>query len=157
MATDEYRVKTSEVLVENSHSILHTSSVGSCIVIVLYDEAKGVGGIAHSMLSDRRDDDCSTGGRYVDCGVSILIEEIEKKGGKLNNLKAKLIGGASMFTIFNKNKIGDDNINKAKEELQKHNIEIIAEDIGGQHGRTVKFDLGDFSVTVKSVLGVKQI
>ena len=29
-----------------------------------------------------------------------------------------------MFTIFSKNKIGDQNIIKAKEELEKYNIEL---------------------------------
>ncbi len=46
--------------------------------------------------------------------------------------------------------IGRRNISAVREELEKHNIEIIAEEVGDRIGRTVLFDTEDGSVVVKT-------
>ena len=47
--------------------------------------------------------------------------------------------------------IGINNVKKVREILTKHGIKIIAEDIGGDHGRTVDFYLETGEVKVKTM------
>jgi len=83
-----------------------------------------------------------------------LIEKMKKRGSRIQGIKAKVFGGANMFPeIISFGKpmdIGKKNIQAVREELKRHNIEIIAEEVGDHIGRTVLFDTGDGSVAVKT-------
>ena len=59
-----------------------------------------------------------------------------------------------MFPVLNKelqenDSMGEKNVNMAKEILEKNGIKVIAEEIGGNHGRSLKFHLDTGIVTVE--------
>ena len=89
---------------------VRTVGIGSCVVVALYDPKARVGGMFHAMLPSRKgsshkskEKEVASNGldpKYVDEALGQLILEIEKKGGRVRNLKATIIGGASIFFPF---------------------------------------------------------
>lgn len=139
-------IKTAELAVSHNDNIIKTNSIGSCVVIALYDSVNSIGGLAHAMLPYKRDaklDENMYPAKYVDQAIDNLITTIVKAGGKKENLTAKIVGGASMFKkIANKEHgIGDQNSTAAHEYLTAVGIPIEAEDIGGSTGKIAELDL----------------
>ncbi len=134
-----------------------TTIVGSCVACCLFDEKNKVIGMAHIMLPNSNNnvsnDNNNLKAKYADTAIKNLIHELAKYGADTNNLKAKIVGGASIFTnendedMFN---IGRKNIDKVKELLKQYNIQIVAEDIGGKNGRSVTFDPCTLNIKVKT-------
>lgn len=125
-----------------SPDVLVTYALGSCVGICLLDSSTGVGGLSHIMLPD------SSAGvngaampmRFADTAIPMLIREMEKLGAVKSRLRAKIAGGATMFTLANdKFNIGDRNVAEVKKMLAKERIPILAEDTGADYGRTVFF------------------
>jgi chemotaxis protein CheD len=54
-------------------------------------------------------------------------------------------------------KVGERNIVAVKEELKKRKIRIVAEEVGGNAGRTVMFDTSNGKVTVKNAKGEEKV
>jgi chemotaxis protein CheD len=69
-------------------------------------------------------------------------------------VRAKLVGGASMFSNLlpaGSIQIGDRNVAAARQALRALGVPIIAEDVGSDHGRSVHFFLDDGRVEVRSL------
>lgn len=142
---------------------IRTSGLGSCVGVVLYDEMKHVAGMIHVMLPD------STLGKatplnvakFADTGITALIEKLRAEGVQKHSLKAKIAGGAQMFQFTSDKdsmRIGPRNVEAVKAELKKHGIRIIAEDTGGNSGRTIEFDPQTCLLNVRTVnQGVSEI
>lgn len=127
------------------------TTLGSCIGIVLTDRERNVSGLSHIMLPSRSKDDPVLG-KYADTAIPLLIEKIEKRGGKINNLKAYVVGGATMFgngdLMLN---IGMRNYEVVKAILEKYDIPIVYEDVGGNSGRTVTYNHNYDEINVKTL------
>lgn len=79
-----------------------------------------------------------------------MIEEMKKMNTSLNTIKAKIAGGAKMFSFpTNGASVGDRNVEKTIEILKKHKIKIIGEDVGQNYGRTVEFHVSDGKMVIK--------
>jgi len=121
-------------------SVMTSIGLGSCIGLVIHDETKKIGGLAHVMLPKSSGKPNERAGKYADTAVEILIKELTQKGSKVSNLKAKLAGGASMFQNFSGNlNIGERNAEALKIILKGLAIPIVREDLGGTIGRTVTY------------------
>lgn len=142
----EKRVGIGEIRVEQGSSILSAYGIGSCVVIILYDEEKKVGGLAHCLLpcGNEANLKCPRG------AIAEVIKQMSKMGARLHRTVAKIIGGAMMFGYFEKYAIGKKNIAQARRELQRLHIPVIAEDVFGNWGRSVIFKLENGEVEVKS-------
>jgi chemotaxis protein CheD len=69
-------------------------------------------------------------------------------------VRAKLVGGACMFGALMPIAglaMGERNVLAVREALELARVPIAAQDVGGEHGRTVLFDTRDGRVVVKSV------
>ena len=99
--------------------------------------------------------------KFADLAIPMLIEKLEKLGVNKRNLKSKIAGGASMFNFSDKSMImdvGNRNGKSVKKILNKYSIPILAEDLGGNKGRTMIFDTYDGSVKIKTVgMGIKEL
>jgi chemotaxis protein CheD len=155
-----------------------TCGVGSCLVVTLYDPKLQIGALAHSMLpsSPTQSTEYKTPlfgsspseslpgqqaclvaeqvstetkeTKYIDVAIDEMLQRMQTKGAKREDLEAKLIGGANMFPSFDSN-IGKDNVLSAKELLKKKGIRIVGECVGGSQGRSVEFSPTTGVVTVK--------
>lgn len=144
-------IRIAELFAGNHEYTIVTNGVGSCVVVVLYDEVSRVGGMAHAILPRARDDQYQNVTRdsegrlfakYADRAIDLLLLEVEARGGARENLVAKLVGGAHMFTLLDGDKhgIGYENTEAARARLGELEIRIETEVIGGTVGRNVYFD-----------------
>lgn len=153
--TTEIRVKVAECAVGRDDQTLITIGLGSCVAIVLYDEAVRVGGLAHTLLPEESmARDRSNPAKFPASAVALLLAEMTRLGADQRRMRAKLIGGASMFANLipaGGITIGDRNISAARQVLREIGVPIVAEDVGSDHGRSVHFFLDDGRVEVRSL------
>lgn len=155
MVNAEVKVGIADLnLVLNPGSIM-TIGLGSCIGIALYDKTLKVAGLAHIMLPDSTQFKSSTNPmKFADLAIPILIDKMQKQGCKKKDLTAKIAGGASMFNFSDKSiisDIGKRNSDAVKKTLKEELIPIIAEEIGGNKGRTMILYANDGKVVLKVV------
>ena len=164
-------VGVAEYYVTHNPHILASFGLGSCVGVALYDKRKRIGGLVHIMLPDseamvRK----GNPGKYADTAIKAVVEEMERLGSLRRDIRAKVAGGACMFSIpgaINPRnvpgpclgmQIGDRNVEAVKKVLEELKIPIEAEDTGGNHGRTMRFDVSDGTVTISSIkFGVKKL
>ncbi|MCP4133270.1 MAG: chemotaxis protein CheD [bacterium] len=145
-------VGIADIGVAESPDVLRTI-LGSCIGVCLYDPESKKGGLCHIMLPAQRSN-TSSPKKYADTAIPMLIEELEKIGAQTGKLVAKIAGGATMFKLSENSimaDIGRNNSNKVKEILTERNIKLLAEDVGGDYGRTIDFFIETGEVKIKSI------
>lgn len=142
--------------------LLRVFGVGSCVVVLIYSGETRIGGLAHVVLASLDETSSSPEGRTA-IGVAIerLIDDMRAKGVRTENMNAKVFGGSNMFPNIIESAsildVGKRNVDAAIEELRTRGIAVVAEDVGGNAGRSIWFDPGDGLVTVKTAfLGDKQ-
>lgn len=154
---EKINIKVSEIFVSNKGLLVETGGVGSCIVVCLFDKEAKIGAMSHSMLPTGKkyaktdiEIAMSKPGKYVDSAIRNMVKEIEALGGKRDRIKAKIAGGAEMFSYLSNAhiNIGKENVQIARDTLKELNIPIAGESIGGSAGRVVGFDLNTFSMNV---------
>lgn len=130
-----------------------TLGLGSCVGVGLYDPVTKIGGLLHLMLPDSSQfNSVNRPAKFADLGIPLLIHEMQKTGASPRRLQAKLVGGAQMFfgrddsVVLN---IGQRNADKARAVLKELGIRIMAEDVGGNKGRTMILDTASGQVTVR--------
>jgi len=152
-----------EIAVAKDGDNLVASGIGSCLVITLYDPKHKIGALAHTMLHARRlsfemrsskDERRKTNPespdtKYADTAIDEMLKRIETLGAKKENIEAKLIGGANMFSAFESD-FAQENISRSKEKLKKVGIPIVGECVGGSQGRSIEFSVATGIVTVKT-------
>lgn len=134
--------------------LLMTAGLGSCIGICVNDPILKVGGMAHIMLPTANGNNVSNLAKYADTAVELLLQEIVRLGGNRSRLRAKMAGGAQMFSFPGKPtvlKIGDRNAEAVEKELKRLGIPILAIDVGGSFGRTIHFDVGTGDLRVRTI------
>jgi len=134
------------VRTEQGQVKLSAFGVGSCIVIMLYDETKKVGGLAHCLLPFGNDSSL----KYPRNAIDEMLKQMSQMGASRDRIVAKIVGGATMFEGFERHAIGKRNVTKTREELNKLDIPIIAEDVFGNWGRSISFNVESGEVKVRS-------
>ncbi|MBN1531661.1 MAG: chemotaxis protein CheD [Spirochaetes bacterium] len=127
--------------------------LGSCVGICLYDPGARMGGMSHIMLPSIKAKSTSQS-KYADTAIPLLIEKLLEFGARKERMVAKLTGGATMFNVSESSimgEIGKNNIAKVREVLREQTIEVVAEDVGGDYGRTIDFYLETGEVRIKSI------
>ncbi len=132
-----------------------TTGLGSCVGVCIWDAGTRIGGMVHVMLPESSLGTTSMNkAKYADTGINLLVEEILKIGGVKVRLTAKIAGGAQMFSFPGSNsvmRIGERNVEAVKLTLEQLRIKIIAEDTGGNFGRTIEFFTANGLLHVKTI------
>ena len=153
--TTEIRVKVADYAVGRDEQTLITIGLGSCVAIALYDPRTRIGGLAHTLLpSESMARDRSNPAKFPASAVVTLLAEMARLGADARRVRAKLVGGASMFSNLipaGGINIGDRNVTAARQALRERGIPVVAEDVGSDHGRSVHFFLDDGRVEVRSL------
>lgn len=132
---------------------LTTTGLGSCVAVILHDAAARVTGLAHVLLpSSSVARGPSRPAKFADEAVPCLVDEVRRAGGR-GPLQAKLVGGARMFGALLSSGVnmGERNVEAVRAALRSAGIPIVAEDVGGEHGRNVGVDVASFVVHVTSL------
>ncbi|MDD5718011.1 MAG: chemotaxis protein CheD [Sulfuricurvum sp.] len=123
--------------------------LGSCVAVCLFDSRLGVGGMNHYLLPFWNGNGLQSP-KFGNIAIPKLIETMMAKGSVPRSMEAKIFGGASMNIGGSEAMmIGQKNILVAREILQEYKIAIVAEDVGGQSGRKIQFDLERGKVLMK--------
>lgn len=131
-------------------AVLKTIGLGSCIGIALYDPLVKVGGLAHVMLP-RSSNGTKRSAKYADHAVEMMLEAMERVGVERRRVVAKMAGGAQIFKHMTMDvlRIGDRNVEVIKSVLDEFGVRLVAQDVGGNQGRTVYFFTEDGRMLVK--------
>ena len=134
---------------------LTTLGLGSCVGIAIYDKRTKIAGLAHIMLpSSKEIRNNANKAKFADTALDILIGELEKMGVRKSQLQAKIAGGAQMFSFNTNNdvlKVGQRNVIATKKKLKELGIRIVAEDTGGNYGRTIELDPTTGYLLIKTI------
>ncbi|MBQ9471026.1 MAG: chemotaxis protein CheD [Bacteroidales bacterium] len=125
--------------------------LGSCVAVCLYDTQLKIGGINHYMLPLWNGTGLASP-KYGNIAINKLIERMEKLGSNKANLVAKVFGGGNVLSSSNNTfSIGKRNAQLALDMLAEHKIPIIAQSLGGDHGRQILFNTHTNEVRQKYV------
>jgi chemotaxis protein CheD len=151
----EIIVRVADLQVAGGEDTLVTIGLGSCVAIVLYDATARVGGMAHVLLPSpalsRQD---ANPAKFPQTAVPRLLEMMAKSGASPRRITARLAGGASMFAALaplGTIQMGERNVVASREALNGHGIPLVAQAVGGDYGRTVKLQVANGSVQVRSL------
>lgn len=133
---------------------LVTVGLGSCVAITIWDDARRAGALAHVLLpAPPGESEVENRAKYASTAVPALLEALQRRGAT-GPYVATLSGGAGLFGHLLKVRgehVGARNVVAAREALAQEGIPVIGEDTGGDYGRSVRFDVADGRVTVRSV------
>jgi chemotaxis protein CheD len=146
------RVTIAQVRIDQSPAVLKAYGLGSCVAVALYDTEARIGGLGHLLLPNRPEKHVlGSESKYVDAGILEIVDELVQAGANRERLVAKVAGGANMFETSYQTlikSIGARNARSARETLASFGIPILGEEVGGNRGRTVEFDLATGNMMV---------
>jgi len=156
------RVGMADYKVGRAPATIISYGLGSCIGITLYDSVTKIGGLLHIMLPDSTQARSNENpAKFADTGMDIMLKDVLALGASRQRLVAKIAGGAQMFQFANATdimRVGQRNADAVKKVLGELNIRMIAEDTGGNYGRTVQIDLETGNYKIKTIdKGEKEI
>lgn len=149
------KVGMADLKVAHNKDFLMTAGLGSCIGICLYDLGVRVGGMAHIMLpSSAQARSAENQAKFADTAVPLLIEEMLRLGAVKTRIRAKIAGGAQMFSFPGTQdvlRIGQRNAEAAKVALESLKIPLLAQDTGGNYGRTIQLCTVTGDLLIKTI------
>lgn len=145
------KVGIAEYEVASDGAVLTTSGLGSCIGVAIHDPETGVSGLAHVMMPAAAEIEGGNAAKFADTGTVLLVEELTAAGAEPDRLEAKIAGGSDMLD-FSENGagIGERNVETVRRTLSENDVSIAAEDVGGDHGRSLRFESRTGELVVKS-------
>lgn len=125
-----------------------TTVLGSCISVCLFDSVKMIGGINHFMLPFWNGEGLASA-KYGNMAMEKLLGEMLRKGATKKNIQAKMFGGANLVNLTMN--VGERNAETARRLLEKENIRLVAESVGGTAGRKILFDTNSGLVKMRYI------
>jgi chemotaxis protein CheD len=153
-------VGIADLQIARAPAVLVSYGLGSCIGIALYDPYRKIGGLAHVMLPAQADGKRTEDSlKYADTAVEATVSRMLEAGCARGALLAKMAGGADMFPARDaqdpngpaRPRIGERNAQAVRAKLEEMGIPLVAEDVGGNYGRTVELDPATGDLRVRSV------
>ena len=133
--------------------VIKTFALGSCISVVPIDIRNNIVGMVHVALPDSSINPAKSElkpGYFADTGILALLYLMRRFGSHIDNTVVKLIGGANVMDPNNTFNIGKRNAVAIKSILQRYNLSVLAEDVGGNVIRTVSVTVGSSEVLITS-------
>jgi chemotaxis protein CheD len=156
----EIRVNVADYAVATEGTI-STIGLGSCVAIVLHDPSARIGALAHVLLPNKSmSRDQSNPAKFPSTVLPILIEEMLALGASFPRIRAKIVGGASMFAsvlVSSGVNIGERNVVAVRDALAEAQIPIVGQDTGSNYGRSVYLFIEDGRVEVRSLRGGSRV
>lgn len=136
-------------LVVSRGPAVYKTVLGSCIALCIHDCKLKSGGMNHFIYAESHNKVKSDS--YGDVSCDKLIREMIKSGSKKEDLRVRIIGGASSHNGTQIYSPGISNIAIVKKVLKNWEIPIMEEDLGGSYGRTLVFITESNKVIVKKL------
>lgn len=131
--------------------------LGSCVGVVLVQPKLHFAALAHIVLPSSSGRTGSPG-KFADTAIPEMLRMLAVEGITTTGLVVKLTGGSNMFgNATGPMQVGESNIKTITELLTKHNLRIVAKDLGGSKGRRISVDCQTGLVDVEVVGQTKAI
>jgi chemotaxis protein CheD len=154
-ALEQVPVRIGEVRAAGGSSVLFTIGLGSCVAVALFDAGANIGGLAHAMLPRPENGHrTASRGRFATTAIPELVDLMLVEGAALERIRARLVGGASMFRDVLEGeglRLGRRNVEAAREALESAGIGVDGEEVFGTYGRSVFLRTTDGKLLVTSV------
>ncbi|GIP52259.1 MULTISPECIES: chemotaxis protein CheD [Paenibacillus] len=157
------KVGMADLNVIRGQGLIRTTGLGSCVGVTLFDPLLKLAGLAHVMLpsSSIAREGALNIAKYADTAVPELVNKLKALGASQSRLVAKMAGGSQMFTFAGTGdsmRIGPRNVESCKAMLSQLGIPLLAEDTGGNYGRTIELDCETGILFIRSVqMGIKEL
>ncbi len=149
------KVRMADLAVTNKPTTLVTLGLGSCVGICLIDGIAGVAAMAHIMLPDSKSArNIKNSAKFADTAIAIMVNKMLSLGAKQTRMTAKIAGGAQMFSLNRQIEllnIGARNAETVRNVLKEMNISLLADETGGNFGRSIEFDSVTGKMRIKTV------
>jgi chemotaxis protein CheD len=129
--------------------VLVSLGLGSCIGLAVVDRRARAAGLAHIVLPSGNE----ALPKFADTAVPALFDGLVDLGGSRVFMQAYLVGGASMFASVSGLDVGARNAAAVRDLLAARRVPIVAEQVGGSKGRTIRVDVGSGEVSVREAGG----
>jgi chemotaxis protein CheD len=136
-------------------TVLACLGLGSCVAVIAYDPLLRLAGMAHCVLpSSERGSGEPRPAKYVDRAIPLLIQEMERAHSARNRILMKVVGGARVLrgrgfeSVIN---IGQQNVEAARQAINKLGLTVTGHDTGGEFGRTVHMHVVDGRVEISTI------
>ncbi|MDB1110384.1 chemoreceptor glutamine deamidase CheD [Pseudomonas extremaustralis] len=127
--------------------------LGSCVAITFWHPQRLIGGMCHFMLPGRLRNDQPLDGRYADEALELLLRHAHVNGTQARDYHVKLFGGGKMFPerqrLVSTQDVASLNIRAALALVERHHLNLTAQDMGSTGYRTIMFDLWNGDVWVR--------
>ena len=140
---------------QNPAETLVAFSIGSGIVVSIYDPVTKAGGMLSfvlpeslAMLPEKAERHPHM---FADTGLQALLEALLDIGAKTENIKVVIAGGAQIMGQKAEFNIGLKNYQAVSTFFMNNNLSIDHEDIGGICRRTLRLDIGDGCNTIQTL------
>ena len=131
---------------QNPAETLVAFSIGSGIVVSIYDPLSRTGGMLSVVLPESSTMSPEKAERhpymFADTGLPALLEAFEDVGAKIENIKIVIVGAAQIMDQKAEFNIGLKNHQAVSAFFIHKNLGIDHEDIGGISRRTLSLDIG---------------
>ncbi|MBN2612870.1 MAG: chemotaxis protein CheD [Bacteroidales bacterium] len=128
-----------------------TTILGSCVAVCFWDPIIKAGAMNHYMLPLWNGQGLASP-KYGNIAIKKSVEKMIQIGCRIENIKAKVFGGAEVLnsknTQFN---IGDRNVEIARIVLDELGIPIVSSSTGGKRGRKILFNTATGDVKHKLI------
>lgn len=114
--------------------------LGSCVGLILVDAPAGVSAMAHIVLPKSPAHAPPQPAKYADTAVPYLLEGLAALGGTEERAVAHIAGGAKMLKLSGVADIGRRNLEAVRTLLAARGIPVVGECVGGNAGRTLRWD-----------------
>ncbi|WP_410769233.1 chemotaxis protein CheD [Fontibacillus sp. BL9] len=157
------KVGMADLNVIRGQGLIRTTGLGSCVGVTLFDPLLKMAGLAHVMLpsSEIAREGALNIAKYADTALPELVRKLTALGASQSRLVAKMAGGSQMFTFAGTGdsmRIGPRNAESCKAMLSELGIPLLAEDTGGNYGRTIELDCETGILFIRSVqMGIKEL
>ena len=138
--------------------VLVAYGLGSCLGVCMIDPWARVAGLLHAVLPEQTSaldpNSSAPAAKYVNRGIESLLADMLKEGAIKSRIIVRMVGGANMLispALTSAFDIGTRNIEKARDTFKRLGMKIVAEEVGGHTGRTVRVYVADCRITVKQV------
>lgn len=157
--TDAMVPESGRVFVDAAHhtvasrgQTLVAYGLGACVGIALYDDDAHVGGIAHPILPRLGEGTSGARRKFVDSAIEDLLRDVVDAGAGYASIRAWIVGGAQLFDLEAlATGVAERNAEVARDTLERLEVEIAGEDVGGDYGRTLELDTERGEVSVYTV------
>jgi chemotaxis protein CheD len=157
----EIVVRVADLNIATGQQVLVTYGLGSCVAILLFEPQHRIAAMAHIMLPSlslaRRGD---RPGKTPHTAVPALIEAMVDLGAERKKINSRLVGGASLFASLTPPgsiQMGERNVVSCREVLNREGIPLVAEQVGGESGRSVWLYASDGRAIIRSASQSEQL